>query len=314
MATKYGKPKSAFTGKGPGESQRSTKKPTTHRRTPVDLASGKPTQPVSTWERVKAYATRNERREIPADTLEKRAQSIGATATRGMGGRGKPSRPDGLLNIPELAGRTKGPSLKSQQQTASGKEYRAKRYRPRTAADVESAVPKEQREVSTSVGRIKRTEGATEGHLGKFESTPKPAPEPPPERPRKAAAKKKTPAKKVPWYMRALEGARKLSAEATRDAAQYEEKKAGKKKTVRKVQTKLEKLPPTPPKKRRVVTGQESRKKGEGGAGKLTQQGTGGRRRVTKEEYRPPAPLTPEEQAEAAARSKRITDRLKQRR
>jgi hypothetical protein len=157
-----------------------------------------------------------------------------------------------LLNIPDLAGRTKGPSLKSQAQTATGKAYRAKRYRPRTAADVESAVPRAQREVSTSVGEIKRTEAATKGHLGKFVGR---GTKPPPKKVAKAPVKrKKTVAKKEvkkSWLDKLIEGTVKLSAEATADARKYEERKAGKKEDVRKVQKGLAKLPPKPPKRRR---------------------------------------------------------------
>lgn len=179
---KYGKPESAFTGKGPGEMSREgagPKKPKFGRRVPVDLASGKPTQPVSTWQKVKRFATRNERREIPADTQEKRLASIGATATKAIGGRGGGTRPEGQIDIETTRRKTVGPSAFSQQTKTQRavsllKEQRTG-GRPRTAADIKSARPavdpgKEIRDPrAAGAAKVTTHRGVTEGgDLGSY--------------------------------------------------------------------------------------------------------------------------------------------------
>ena len=237
-------------------------------RTPVDVKTGKP-KPTKTYgERMIGAIERFGAKVAPPGSVT-RLRETGARAPRTMDERlgsisrtasktfpGKATRPGGILDIPALAARGKGPALKAQKGTQAATKRRAamslaekKRKGLRvTGADVPSAVPEAERVVSAGVGGIKRTEGATEGHLGKFVGRGPKAPV----KVAKVTPAKRRPTKKkpkVPWYMRALEGARKLSAEATRESQKYEAKTAGKKKTVKKVQKKLESLPPTPKRK-----------------------------------------------------------------
>jgi len=226
-------------------------------RQSVDVKTGKPKAGPSYWQRLKKYATRHERPEREPRTMSERLGQVSRTAQRTFP-REPETRPEGIIDIREQAARGKGPALKAQKGTAAAAvrrrrlslEEKQRKGMRVTGADVPSAVPKAQREVSTKVGEIKRTEGATEGHLGKFVGRGyKPPPPKPKAKPRPRAKPKPTPKKS--WLDKLIEGTQKLSAEATADARKYEERKAGKKKDVRKVQKKLEKLPPKPPKRRR---------------------------------------------------------------
>lgn len=252
----------------------------------VDVRTGR-TKP-STWQRVKAFATRKERPDAPTATFEQRMTNIGRLGDIGRGGvsRGR-RKPGGILDIEAYRGQTRGPS----KPTAPGgekmrpggltlEEKKRKGLRV-TAADVPGTG-----EAPTRGEGIPEIERVGEGGLGKFKGRGYKPPPPKKKPPRKAKAKPK-PRPKKKWWERALEVTKELSAEAQRDAAKYEERKAGKKKDVKKAQRKLEKLPPTPKRKRR-----------------------GGPTRIKKEEYKG-SPPPPKDQA---AKSKAITERLMKRR
>lgn len=221
-------------------------------RADVDVRTG---QPKTWWQRAKAYATR---KEIPGArpprTMEERALSIGRTAERGIGGYSPAERrrPGGQIDIRAMAARGRGPSLEAQKGTPAAaarrraltlEEKKRKGMRV-TAADVPGTGLPAGRGVG--IPEITRIEGG-EG-LGRFRGRGY-KPPPPKPKPKARVKAKPKPKPKKKWWERALEVTKELSAEAQRDAAQYEARQAGKKKQVKKVQRELEKLPPKPKRK-----------------------------------------------------------------
>jgi len=213
MATKFGKPKSAFSRKGPGEAQRSAKakrKPTTHRRAPVDLATGKPTQPATIFQRALKFATRAERREIPATTQEKRLESISTTAEKGIGGASRGTRPGGQIDIERERRKTVGPSGFTQQTKRQGAMSLLEKQRKgirTTAADVPSAKRRlDPGKTIQAPGALKATvttirKGGKED-LGEFRVV---GGKPPPPKKRKKKPGRKIP-KRAPTFMEMLGG------------------------------------------------------------------------------------------------------------
>jgi len=270
----------------------------------VDVQTGKPK--TSRFGRLKAFATRKERPTRPPRTMGERLGSIGRTAQRTFPAE-KGTRPGGILDIEALRRETAGPMGKTQKprtpppgRALSLEEKKRKGMRV-TAADVPGSGEEAGR--GTAIPEITREEGGK--GLGKFRGRGYKPPPPKKKPPRKAKAKPK-PKPKKKWWERALEVTKELSAEAQRDAAKYEERKAGKRKDVKKVQKKIEKLPPKPKRKKPKPTKPKATKP------KATQPPptrTGGPKRVEKFVTKPPP--VPEDQAE---RAKGITERLMKRR
>ncbi len=240
---KYAAPKAQLGRKGPGQMQRE--------RAQVDVKTGK-VKPTKTYgERAISYleglgtkvappGSVTRLRETGARaprTMDERLGSIGRTASRTFPG--KATRPGGILDIPALAARGKGPGLKAQKGTPEAAKRRAamslaekKRKGLRvTGADVPSAVPKAEREVSPGVREIKRTEAATEGHLGKFvgRGTPTPVQK----KVAKAPVRRKkavTPKKELTFWEKLKAGAAKAGTAFVKAGAemQRESQRAGK--------------------------------------------------------------------------------------
>lgn len=204
---KYGKPKSAFTGKAPGQSQRQGKKAS------VDLATGKPTK--SYWQRAKAFATRKQKPTRAPQTMGERLGSISRTATTAIGGQGKVSRPGGQLNIPKEAAKTKGPSLASQAGTREAGIRRQelslamkmRKGQRVTAADVPGhgkgpVAPGRKDPRAPGAATVTRTREPSKGDLGAY--TVKGYKPPAPKR-RKKKPGRKIP-KRAPTFMEMLRG------------------------------------------------------------------------------------------------------------
>jgi len=197
---KYQAPKAALGRKGPGQRQREAK---------VDLKTGKPKPQRTLGQRYITDPMERAVGKIPASwrvsetgaraprTMSERLGSIGRTATRGMGGRDTPSRPGGLLNIPEEAAKTKGPSLEAQRGTAKAAAKRRAAMslgeKQRKGMRVTAADVPEHGKGPTPVGttikaggapgpaKVKTIRGRTEGgDLGEYKVTgyvpPKPEP------------------------------------------------------------------------------------------------------------------------------------------
>jgi len=105
-------------------------------------------------------------------TMSERLGSISRTAQRTFP-KEPGTRPEGIINIPEQAGKTRGPSLEAQKGTVKA-AYRRKRYRARTAADVPGhgkgpVVPTGDKRTKVEV--LKRPGELGEGHLGSYKVT-----------------------------------------------------------------------------------------------------------------------------------------------
>ena len=207
--TKYAKPESAFKGKGPGETQRA--------------AQDKAKAGSSYWQRMKAYATRNEPGPGPESTLDTRLGSIGKLSKKTFPG--KASKTGGILDIPTEAAKGKGPSLAGQAETPAATKRRgalsllAKQRKGMrvTGADV----PGHGKGPATPTGKdvevVKRPGELGEGHLGSYKLHKKvAAPVIETKREvRKETTRTKAPDKKVPWYIRAGRAFQKAGKEMT---------------------------------------------------------------------------------------------------
>lgn len=220
---KYAAPKAALGRKGPGQMQReAAAKPK------VDLKTGKP-KPTKTYgERAISYLEGLGTRVAPPGsvtrlretgaraprTMSERLGSIGRTASRTFPG--KATRPGGILDIPALAGESRGPSLKAQKGTPAAAKRRAamslaekKRRGLRvTGADVPGHGKARTR--GEGIPEIKRV---GEAGLGEFRGRGTKAPPPPRPKAKPRPRAKAKPKAKVPWYIRAGRAFKKAGAE-----------------------------------------------------------------------------------------------------
>lgn len=216
----------------------------------VDVQTGRTK---SRWGRLKKFATRNERADLPTATFEQRMSNIGKAGAFGLGGRAAEGRrPGGIVQVEKMRGQARGPSTPSE--PGGGESEAMKRRRARTAADIETIPEKARRKLPAEVGgkfqagarqgagkgvEVTRTAKAGEGTLGGFQATGKPAPEPEPKVVTKTVTKtkyrdrpkKETPKKEMSLWEKIKAGASaaatkvgEVASEASKEALREQER------------------------------------------------------------------------------------------
>lgn len=203
----------------------------------------------SYWQKVKRFATRKQIEGARAPkTMEERALSIGRTASRAFGGRGKPSQPGGIINERALReelglkGPTERQRLGQDETETEAKAGRGAITEEERARAIKYAVGKHKiKDPLAKEQEFEVLEAPGKGSLGRYyaKGKPAPTPQPPPEAPKatkKAAVRqaRKTAKKEPSLWERFKAGAaragkkmQEVGAEALKEA-QAEQQRARK--------------------------------------------------------------------------------------